>query len=85
MVKDRLRHINIYTEARQTLSRLLTRTRLCENTMRWLALLPAVLCTVSLILAFLCLFAGSSPSFLNDYSVVTVGIPDMRRYHTFLC
>lgn len=42
--------------------------------MRLLALVPIALCITSLILAFLCLFAGSQSGFLEDYAVLTVSL-----------
>ncbi|KXT07287.1 hypothetical protein AC578_428 [Pseudocercospora eumusae] len=39
--------------------------------MRWLAIGPFVCCAASLVLAFLCLFAGSSKGFMEDYAVLT--------------
>ncbi|KAK5174118.1 uncharacterized protein LTR77_001198 [Saxophila tyrrhenica] len=39
---------------------------------RALAVLPAVLCMVSLILSFLCLFAGSKKNFMEDYAIITL-------------
>lgn len=41
--------------------------------MRILAVLPALMCTVALVLSFLCLFAGSKRNFMEDYAIVTVG------------
>lgn len=40
--------------------------------MRLLALLPIALCIASLVLAFLCLFAGSRRGFMEDYAILTV-------------
>lgn len=40
--------------------------------MRLLALLPIALCITSLVLAFLCLFAGSRRGFMEDYAILTV-------------
>jgi hypothetical protein len=40
--------------------------------MRLSALIPAVLSAAALILAFLCLFAGSKQGFMEDYAIVTV-------------
>jgi hypothetical protein len=40
--------------------------------MRLLALLPALCCTVALILSFLCLFAGHKNSFMEDYHLLTL-------------
>ncbi|WPG97324.1 Hypothetical protein R9X50_00009800 [Acrodontium crateriforme] len=41
--------------------------------MRFLAIFPALLCAVSLILAFLCLFSGhGTHSFMEDYAIVTL-------------
>lgn len=43
--------------------------------MRLAALVSVVLCIVALVLSFLCLFAGSSKGFMEDYAVVTVREP----------
>jgi hypothetical protein len=43
--------------------------------MRPTALIPAVCCTVALILSFLCLFAGHKQSFMEDYHLLTVTTP----------
>jgi len=40
--------------------------------MRLLPVLPAVLSLAALILAFLCLFAGSKPNFMESYSILTL-------------
>ncbi|KAF7190212.1 SUR7 family protein pun1 [Pseudocercospora fuligena] len=40
--------------------------------MRWLAIGPFLCCAASLVLAFLCLFAGSSKGFMEDYAVLTL-------------
>ncbi|KAL9535518.1 hypothetical protein SMMN14_00318 [Sphaerulina musiva] len=40
--------------------------------MRLLALLPIALCITSLVLAFLCLFAGSRRGFMEDYAILTL-------------
>ncbi|OAL07154.1 integral membrane protein-like protein [Phaeosphaeriaceae sp. SRC1lsM3a] len=40
--------------------------------MRFSALVPALCCTVALILSFLCLFAGHKQSFMEDYHLVTL-------------
>lgn len=41
--------------------------------MRAVAAIPVLLSVVALILSLLCLFAGSSKGFMEDYSIVTVG------------
>ena len=41
-------------------------------TMRFTALIPALCCTVALILSFLCLFAGHKKGFMEDYHLVTL-------------
>jgi hypothetical protein len=40
--------------------------------MRISALLPVLLCAAALALSFLCLFAGSSRGFMEDYAIVTL-------------
>ena len=40
--------------------------------MRLLPIVPLLLSIGALILAFLCLFAGSKPNFLENYSILTV-------------
>lgn len=40
--------------------------------MRFSAILPVLLCAAALVLSFLCLFAGSSKGFMEDYALVTV-------------
>lgn len=40
--------------------------------MRLAALIPVLLCTAALVLSFLCLFAGSSKNFMEEYSIVTL-------------
>lgn len=40
--------------------------------MRLAALLPVAFCAASLVLTFLCLFAGSSKGWMEDYSVLTL-------------
>jgi len=40
--------------------------------MRVPAVVSAVLCVIALILSFLCLFAGSSQGFMEDYAIITV-------------
>jgi hypothetical protein len=42
--------------------------------MRFLAILPVVLSTVALLLALLCMFAGSKQGFMTDYAVLTVSL-----------
>lgn len=43
--------------------------------MRFAAILPVLLSAASFVLAILCLFAGSKRGFMEDYALVTVGIP----------
>ncbi|KAK5130453.1 hypothetical protein LTR08_002017 [Meristemomyces frigidus] len=40
--------------------------------MRFLAILPILLCAAALVLSFLCLFAGSSKGFMEEYALVTL-------------
>lgn len=40
--------------------------------MRFSAIVPVLLSAAALILTFLCIFAGSKPGFMEDYSIVTV-------------
>lgn len=40
------------------------------------AFITAVLCAASLVLTFLCLFAGSKKSFMEEYSLLTVSALD---------
>ncbi|KAF2436564.1 hypothetical protein EJ08DRAFT_644895 [Tothia fuscella] len=40
--------------------------------MRLLPIIPAIFCVGALILSFLCLFAGSKPGFMEDYSVLNL-------------
>jgi hypothetical protein len=42
--------------------------------MRFLPVLPFLLCLVALILGFLCIFAGSKPNFLESYSILTLNV-----------
>lgn len=44
--------------------------------MHLLAILPIVLSTVALVLTFLCVFAGDSPGFMEDYALITVRSTD---------
>jgi hypothetical protein len=39
---------------------------------RWLPILPALFALVALILASLCLLAGSRPGYMGDYAILTV-------------
>jgi hypothetical protein len=47
--------------------------------MRLLPIVPVLLSIAALILAFLCLFAGSKPGFMEDYSVLNVRLPASLR------
>lgn len=40
--------------------------------MRCLAVIPILLCAASLVLTFLCLFAGRNKGFMEDYAVLTL-------------
>ncbi|EME88066.1 uncharacterized protein MYCFIDRAFT_85950 [Pseudocercospora fijiensis CIRAD86] len=40
--------------------------------MRWFAVGPVICCAASLVLAFLCLFAGSHKGFMEDYALLTL-------------
>lgn len=56
--------------------------------MRLLALLPIALCITSLVLAFLCLFAGSRRGFMEDYAILTVCFIlsfSPLPFHIYLC
>jgi hypothetical protein len=53
-----------------------------KPSIRWLPLLPATLALVALILAFLCMSAGSRPGYMDDYAILTVSIspnPKLRN------
>lgn len=39
---------------------------------RWIPLLPALFALVALVLAFLCVLAGSKPGYMDDYAILTV-------------
>ena len=39
---------------------------------RWLPLLPALFALVALVLAFLCMLAGSRPGYMDEYAILTV-------------
>ena len=42
------------------------------TTMRFSAIIPILLCAAALVLSLLCLFAGSSKSFMQEYAIVTL-------------
>jgi hypothetical protein len=42
--------------------------------MHFLATLPIVLSTMALLLALLCIFAGSQQGFMTEYSILTVSL-----------
>ncbi|KAK4545672.1 hypothetical protein LTR36_002625 [Oleoguttula mirabilis] len=45
--------------------------------MRFSAILPVLLCAAALALSFLCLFAGSSKGFMEDYALVTLNTSEI--------
>ncbi|KAK5127201.1 hypothetical protein LTR85_008563 [Meristemomyces frigidus] len=45
--------------------------------MRFSAILPVLLCAAALVLSFLCLFAGSSKGFMEDYALVTLNTSEI--------
>jgi hypothetical protein len=47
--------------------------------MRKFAFVPIFLITAALVLNFLCLFAGSSPSFLSDFQILTLNVSQIGQ------
>lgn len=53
-----------------------------SNRMRVSAAVSIILCVVALILSFLCLFAGSSKGFMEDYAIITVSLRELTSFAT---